>query len=105
MVILVTPDEFGAGLRGCAARPLEAKNIEARPVLKPMHLQPLFEVEASKARDAGKARKGWGKYRARVAGGEVAEDLFDQGLCLPFGRAMTNADLDRIISVIRKCRK
>ena len=44
------------------------------------------------------------KYAARVLGGEVAEDLFNRGLCLPSGTAITDSDLDRIISVIRNCR-
>ena len=43
------------------------------------------------------------RYPARVVGGKVAEDLFDRGLCLPSGTAMTNADLDRIIDVIISC--
>ena len=37
-----------------------------------------------------------------VAGGEVAEDLFSRGLCLPSGTAMTEEDLDRVIKVIRR---
>jgi len=40
-----------------------------------------------------------------VVGGEVAEDLFDRGLCLPSGTAMTNNDLDRVIETILKCKK
>ena len=43
------------------------------------------------------------RYPARVVGGAVAEDLFDRGLCLPSGTAMTNADLDRIIDIIMSC--
>jgi dTDP-4-amino-4,6-dideoxygalactose transaminase len=35
----------------------------------------------------------------------VAEDLFYRGLCLPSGTAMTGSDLDRINSIIRRCRK
>ena len=103
-VILVRPDEFGID-REQIRLALEAENIEARPVWKPMHLQPVFRVAARNARNAGKARKAKGKYKARVVGGEVAEDLFNRGLCLPSGTAMTNDDLDRIISVIRSCRK
>jgi len=34
----------------------------------------------------------------------VAEDLFDRGLCLPSGTAMTDEDLDRVIKVILNCR-
>jgi dTDP-4-amino-4,6-dideoxygalactose transaminase len=43
--------------------------------------------------------------KARVIGGEVAEDLFNRGLCLPSGTVMTEEDLGRIIEVIRECRK
>lgn len=103
-VILITPEVFGAN-RETVRLALEAENIEARPVWKPMHLQPVFEVEASRARKARKARKGEGKYRARVVGGEVAQDLFNRGLCLPSGTAMTDSDLDRVISTITKCRR
>ena len=40
-----------------------------------------------------------------MIGGKVSEDLFERGLCLPSGTAMTNSDLDRIIETILKCRK
>lgn len=63
---------------------LEAENVEARPVWKPMHLQPVF--------------KG-----CRVVGGEVSARLFRQGLCLPSGTAMTVDDIDRISDVVRRC--
>jgi len=39
-------------------------------------------------------------YPARVVGGEVAEDFFNRGLCLPSGTAMSNLDLDRIVETI-----
>ncbi|HEY0673485.1 MAG TPA: aminotransferase class I/II-fold pyridoxal phosphate-dependent enzyme [Longimicrobiales bacterium] len=61
---------------------LEAENIEARPVWKPLHMQPLF---------AG----------CEVIGGEVAEELFERGLCLPSGSNLRDADLERVIAVIR----
>lgn len=60
---------------------LEAENIEARPVWKPMHLQPVF---------AG----------AEMHGGKVSERLFNQGLCLPTGSAMSEQDRARIIGAI-----
>jgi pyridoxal phosphate-dependent aminotransferase EpsN len=63
---------------------LEAENIESRPVWKPMHLQPVFA-----------------KYES--IGGAVAADLFEKGLCLPCGTAMTEDDLLRIVRVIRGC--
>ena len=38
-----------------------------------------------------------------VSGGAVAAALFDQGLCLPSGSAMTANDLSRVIAVVRRC--
>jgi dTDP-4-amino-4,6-dideoxygalactose transaminase len=35
----------------------------------------------------------------------VAEDLFERGLCLPSGTAMTDGDIDRIVEGIMGCRK
>jgi pyridoxal phosphate-dependent aminotransferase EpsN len=60
---------------------LEAENIEARPVWKPLHLQPVF---------AG----------CESVGGATAGRLFEQGLCLPSGSAMTEADLQRVVDVV-----
>ena len=61
---------------------LESEDIEARPVWKPMHLQPVFaEFE--------------------VFGGDVATSLFDHGLCLPSGSSLTDADQDRVIGLVR----
>jgi dTDP-4-amino-4,6-dideoxygalactose transaminase len=114
-VILIIPEEFGADSK-TIQRALEAANIEARPVWKPMHLQPVFRVAAhsspekyashftgqAKLKAESKTKK---KYNARVVGGEVAEDLFNRGLCLPSGTTMTEEDLDRIIEVIFRCRR
>ncbi len=35
----------------------------------------------------------------------MAEDLFERGLCLPSGTAMTEGDLDRVIETVLNCRK
>ncbi|MFZ1239653.1 MAG: hypothetical protein WAV66_09920, partial [Anaerolineae bacterium] len=41
-------------------------------------------------------------FSPRIGGwGAVAEALFRDGLCLPSGTALTDAELDRIVSVIR----
>ncbi|HLA63703.1 MAG TPA: aminotransferase class I/II-fold pyridoxal phosphate-dependent enzyme, partial [Rhodothermales bacterium] len=56
---------------------LEAENIEARPVWKPMHLQPVFAAH-------------------EAVGGAVAERLFTDGLCLPSGSNLTDDDLQRV---------
>lgn len=62
---------------------LMAKDIEARPVWKPMHLQPVF---------AG----------SRAIGGAVSEDLFARGLCLPSGSNLSDSDVDEVIDIVRK---
>lgn len=96
-VILITPEVFGAD-RETVRLALEAENIESRPVWKPMHLQPVFDC--SGRMQAAASRQGKQRHTARAVGGAVAEDLFDRGLCLPSGTAMTNEDLDRVLSVI-----
>ncbi|MGE0083996.1 MAG: DegT/DnrJ/EryC1/StrS family aminotransferase [Desulfococcaceae bacterium] len=87
-VILITTEIFGAD-RETVRIALEAENIESRPVWKPMHMQPVFTTT----------------YKSGYTGGNVSEDLFERGLCLPSGTAMTNEDMERIVSVIRKCRR
>ena len=62
---------------------LEQNHIESRPLWKPMHLQPVFKD-------------------ADYFGGNVADGLFNRGLCLPSGTAITEQDLGRIIEIIRK---
>jgi dTDP-4-amino-4,6-dideoxygalactose transaminase len=113
-VILIKAEEFGADPstifrtygagREKVRLALDKENIEARPVWKPMHLQPVFRVVAQsrKLKAQSKAQK---TYEVKVVGGEVAEDLFDRGLCLPSGTAMTEGDLERVVEVIRNCRK
>ena len=56
---------------------LEQDNIESRPLWKPMHLQPLYKNEL-------------------YFGGQVAEQLFENGLCLPSGSNITKQEKDRI---------
>ncbi|MFC1841408.1 DegT/DnrJ/EryC1/StrS family aminotransferase [Thermodesulfobacteriota bacterium] len=101
-VILVTPEEFGVD-RETVRLALEMANIESRPVWKPMHMQPVFQVEKSGLRNMEQSGKK--RHKAKVVGGEIAEDLFNRGLCLPSGTGMNEEDLDRVIDVIRKCKK
>jgi len=56
-------------------------NIESRPLWKPMHLQPVFE-------------------NSPYYGENVAETLFDNGLCLPSGSNLTEGERDRIKRII-----
>ena len=62
---------------------LELENIESRPLWKPMHLQPVFSS-------------------CMYFGSRNAEYLFKYGLCLPSGSNMTDADLSRIITNIKR---
>ncbi|MCL0034150.1 DegT/DnrJ/EryC1/StrS family aminotransferase [Thermodesulfovibrionales bacterium] len=107
-VILITPHKFGVD-RETVRLALEAENIEAKPVWKPMHLQPVFDcgsrfkVQGSEIMQE-KATTKIQNYPARVIGGSVAEDLFKRGLCLPSGTAMTDEDIGRVVSVILNCR-
>ncbi|MCH8317125.1 MAG: DegT/DnrJ/EryC1/StrS family aminotransferase [Bacteroidetes bacterium] len=61
---------------------LEKENIEARPLWKPMHLQPIFS-----------------KYP--YYGGDLSEKIFEKGLCLPSGSALSKHDRDRVIEIIK----
>ncbi len=69
---------------------------------KPMHVQPVFNPQITRITTDSSGKK---QYPCRVVGGEVAEDLFERGLCLPSGTAMTAENPERVISVILKCRK
>ena len=112
--LLISPEEFGAD-REDVRLALEEENIEARPVWKPMHMQPVFRIEELRnsgiqGNSRGHGVRGIGHsvkntYEARVVGGEVSEDLFNRGLCLPSGTAMSEEDLERVVSVILKCRR
>ena len=87
-VLLAPTDTADTGERPTAATPetlrqhLETRNIESRPLWKPLHLQPLFAA-------------------APMYGGAVCTDLFTRGLCLPSGTAMTDTDLHRVAETVR----
>lgn len=60
---------------------LEKENIEARPLWKPLHLQPLFK-------------------EAPYYGNNLSEELFCRGLCLPSSSSLTEEELDQVIKVL-----
>jgi UDP-N-acetylbacillosamine transaminase len=62
---------------------LAANEIEARPLWKPMHLQPLFKDSLS-----------------FVNG--VSEQLFKKGVCLPSGSSLSDENLNEITSIIKQ---
>ena len=61
---------------------LEKENIEARPVWKPMHMQPFFQ-------------------QYDFIGTGVSENLFKNGVCLPSDTKMSPKDLERVVNVIK----
>ena len=83
--VVVDPEAFGAD-RETIRLALEAEDIEARPLWKPMHLQPIY---ASHAR----------------FGGDVAARLFERGLCLPSGSALTDEQQDRVAAGVLAARR
>jgi dTDP-4-amino-4,6-dideoxygalactose transaminase len=79
-VVTIDADELGTSPEQLRVA-LDEHNIEARPVWKPMHQQPVFR-------------------ECDCIGGSVADALFARGLCLPSGSNLTAADLDRIVGII-----
>ena len=66
---------------------LERHSIEARPVWKPMHLQPLFRGAP---------------YFTHEEGRDVAAALFDAGICLPSGSNLTDSQISHVIDHLRR---
>jgi pyridoxal phosphate-dependent aminotransferase EpsN len=79
--VTIDPEAFGAS-REEIRLALEAKNIESRPVWKPLHLQPIFDGH-------------------KVYGGAVSEAIFERGLCLPSGSSLTISQLEKICELVR----
>ena len=77
--ILLDSENIRDGLR----LTLEQNNIESKLLWKPLHQQPVF------------------KDCPRYLNG-VSDELFKKGLCLPSGSSLTNKDLNRITTIIKK---
>ncbi|KOP26759.1 pyridoxal phosphate-dependent aminotransferase [Hapalosiphon sp. MRB220] len=80
--LTIDPQTFGAN-REQIRLALAEQQIEARPVWKALHLQPVFA-------------------ECEYFGGAVAENLFAHGLCLPSGSNLTNEELEQVINIIIK---
>ncbi len=79
--IVVNPEQAGF-TREELRLAMEQENIETRPLWKPMHLQPVYA-------------------NAPYYGNDTCERLFDDGLCLPSGSALTDDDIMRVINVVK----
>jgi dTDP-4-amino-4,6-dideoxygalactose transaminase len=82
--MVVDPDAFGVD-REAIRVALEAEDIEARPLWKPMHLQPIFASHHS-------------------FGGDVSGRLFERGLCLPSGSSLSEDDQERVVAAVLAAR-
>jgi dTDP-4-amino-4,6-dideoxygalactose transaminase len=80
--IVVDPKKTGNVTRENIRLELDKENIESRPLWKPMHLQPVFS--------------GYPYY-----GGTISEGLFENGLCLPSGSNLNDADRHRIAETLK----
>ncbi len=80
--IIINPEKMNGVDREKLRLILEKENIEARPLWKPMHMQPVFK-----------------QYPSFL--NAVSEQLFKDGLCLPSGSNMSNDDKYRIANVIK----
>lgn len=81
--IVIDPDLTGGTTREDIRLALEKENIESRPLWKPLHIQPVFLSCPSYIND-------------------VSYNLFINGLCLPSGSNLPEADLKRVTDCILK---
>lgn len=81
--IIVNPEETGGVTREDIRKRLQKENIDARPLWKPMHQQPVYKA-------------------APYYGNGVSDWLFKHGLCLPSGSNLLESDLCRITTAIKK---
>lgn len=81
--IVVDKDKVGGKSREDLRLALEEEMIETRPLWKPMHLQPVFEM-------------------CPYYGGNVSEQLFENGLCLPSGSNITEEEKNRIYTALKR---
>ena len=81
--LLVDSEQLNGLTRDDICRALEVENIEARPMWKPMHLQPVF--------------KEYPYY-----GDRYSDLLFEKGICLPSGSNLTQSDMERVVKTIKQ---
>ena len=83
-------------------------NAEGRPIWKPMHMQPIYRMNAFVTREGD----GRAKTNAYISGGtlgkdgnplDVGMDIFHRGLCLPSDNKMTPEQQDVIIEAVKRC--
>ena len=76
-------------------------NAESRPIWKPMHMQPIYRMNAFVTREGN----GRGRTNAYIDEGEIMDigaDIFQRGLCLPSDNKMTEEEQGRVIEVVKR---
>ena len=76
-------------------------NAESRPIWKPMHLQPIYRMNAFVTRNGN----GRGQSNAYIDEGkaqDVGADIFQRGLCLPSDNKMAEEEQGRIMEVVKR---
>ena len=99
--------------KSCPTEILEALascNAEGRPIWKPMHMQPIYRMNAFVTREGN----GRAKTNAYIRGGalgkdgkplDVGMDIFQRGLCLPSDNKMTVEEQEQVIEIVKGCFK
>ena len=91
--------------KSCPTQILEAiaaLNAEGRPIWKPMHMQPIYRMNAF-ITSTGNGRARSNAYIKETGMVDVGADIFERGLCLPSDNKMTPKQQDVIIEAVKKC--
>ena len=81
---------------------IAALNAEGRPIWKPMHMQPIYRMNAFvTVHGSGRARSN--AYIKEAGMVDIGADIFERGLCLPSDNKMTPEQQDVIIEAVKKC--
>ena len=81
---------------------LARNNAEGRPIWKPMHLQPIYRMNAF-VTQTGNGRARSNAYIRENGYRDVGEDIFNRGLCLPSDNKMTEEQQSGVIELIHQC--
>ena len=78
---------------------LSKYNAEGRPIWKPMHMQPVYNINSliTKERCINYTMRSTDEDKI------ISEDVFNRGLCLPSDIKMTDKEQDIIISIVASC--
>ncbi len=76
-------------------------NAEGRPIWKPMHMQPIYRMNAFIGTDGNIRARTNAYINGKII--DIGADIFNRGLCLPSDNKMTVEQQNMIIEVIKAC--